>query len=220
MTTHKAQQKGGRVTATKLRQAALDRYYQSPNICQQCKKIIDVKDNEKVQFVRVRKFCSQSCSTIHRNKTIKRKSKNETSICLKCNAIVYNKRLSSGGYYKRSYCDKCCRYSKRSSITSLTKKELFTKRKNWQSARSSVQRNAREVFLKSNLPKKCKICNYDHHIEISHIRSVSDFPDDVLISTINDISNLIALCPNHHWEYDNGILKFGCQLPPKLTVHS
>lgn len=39
-----------------------------------------------------------------------------------------------------------------------------------------------------------------------HIRAVSDFSDDALISEINDISNLIALCPNHHYEYDAGIL--------------
>ena len=38
---------------------------------------------------------------------------------------------------------------------------------------------------------------------MAHIKAVSDFNDDTLISEINDIDNLIALCPNHHWEYDN-----------------
>ena len=35
---------------------------------------------------------------------------------------------------------------------------------------------------------------------------MSDFSDDAKISEINDIRNLIALCPNHHWEFDNGKL--------------
>lgn len=57
------------------------------------------------------------------------------------------------------------------------------------------------------MPYKCAICGYDKHIEIAHIKAVSDFEDSVKISEINSINNLIALCPNHHWEYDNNILK-------------
>ena len=37
--------------------------------------------------------------------------------------------------------------------------------------------------------------------------AVSDFDDSALISEINSKDNLIALCPNHHWEYDHGLLK-------------
>ena len=35
-------------------------------------------------------------------------------------------------------------------------------------------------------------------------KAVADFDDGTLVSEIN---NLIALCPNHHWEYDNGLLE-------------
>lgn len=38
-------------------------------------------------------------------------------------------------------------------------------------------------------------------------KAVSDFDDSVTIREIDSIDNLIGLCPNHHWEYDNGILK-------------
>lgn len=48
---------------------------------------------------------------------------------------------------------------------------------------------------------------YDKHIEIAHIKAVADFDDGTLVSEINDINNLIALCPNHHWEYDNRLLE-------------
>ena len=59
------------------------------------------------------------------------------------------------------------------------------------------------IYQNSNKPKQCICCNYDKHYEVAHIKAVSDFNDDTLISEINDIDNLIALCPNHHWEYDN-----------------
>ena len=32
---------------------------------------------------------------------------------------------------------------------------------------------------------------------------MSSFNSDALISEINSIDNLIALCPTHHWEFDN-----------------
>lgn len=92
-------------------------------------------------------------------------------------------------------------------ILNKTKGELFTKRKNWQSARSAIRNNARKNFLAYNNFPKCAICGYDKYVEVAHIKAVSDFPDEATISEINSISNLIGLCPNHHWEYDNGIIK-------------
>ena len=62
-------------------------------------------------------------------------------------------------------------------------------------------------FIKSNKEQKCAICGYTNHIEVAHIKAVSDFSDNTMIKDINSIENLIALCPNHHWEYDNGLLK-------------
>lgn len=92
------------------------------------------------------------------------------------------------------------------NLLSKTKGELFNNRKNWQSARSAIQKNARNVFKSKNKELKCYICGYDKHVEIAHIKPVSEFDDNTTIAEINDIDNLIALCPNHHWEYDNKLL--------------
>ena len=92
------------------------------------------------------------------------------------------------------------------SISDKTKGELFKQRKNWQSARTSIRKNAYKVFSRQNPNPKCAICGYKYHIEIAHIKAVSDFDDDATIREINSITNLIGLCPNHHWEYDNGII--------------
>lgn len=45
------------------------------------------------------------------------------------------------------------------------------------------------------------------HVEIAHIKPVSEFDGDSTIADINSLKNLIYLCPNHHWEFDNNIIK-------------
>lgn len=96
---------------------------------------------------------------------------------------------------------------KANPVSDQTKGQLFNSRKNWQSARSSIRKWAQRAYEESNKPQKCAICGYNLHIEIAHIKAVSEFSDDTLVSEINHPDNLIGLCPNHHWEYDNGILK-------------
>lgn len=97
-------------------------------------------------------------------------------------------------------------YEGKQEVASQTKGELFSNRSNYQSARGSIRRHAQNIFEKSVKEKKCAVCGYDKHYEVAHIKAVADFDDTILISEINDINNLIALCPNHHWEYDNGLL--------------
>lgn len=88
-----------------------------------------------------------------------------------------------------------------------TKGEIFSEFNSWQSARSFIRKKAQENYINSCKPLKCAICGYDKHVEIAHIKAVSNFSEDTTIGEINSIDNLIALCPNHHWEYDSGVLK-------------
>lgn len=53
----------------------------------------------------------------------------------------------------------------------------------------------------------CEICNYSNAVQICHIISISKWPKDTLIKTVNARNNIIFLCPNHHWELDHNILK-------------
>ena len=93
-------------------------------------------------------------------------------------------------------------------IDIMTKKELLEKRKTYQSYRSSIAKHSRSTYFNSGKPKACAVCGYNKHIEIAHVISVSSFSDDTFIGEINDIKNLIPLCPNHHWEFDNNLLEF------------
>jgi hypothetical protein len=71
---------------------------------------------------------------------------------------------------------------------------------------AQVRRIARQTYRNSNRPKYCINCGYNTHYEVCHIRPITDFPLETKVGTINDLSNLVALCPNCHWEFDNDYL--------------
>jgi hypothetical protein len=62
------------------------------------------------------------------------------------------------------------------------------------------------VYLAA-LPKRCVNCGYDKHIEVCHRRALTSYPLDTPIAIVNDLSNLVGLCPNCHWELDHGLLQ-------------
>ena len=70
---------------------------------------------------------------------------------------------------------------------------------------SYVRYIARTLALEAGV-KCCQSCGYDKHYEICHIKAISEFTSDTLIKDINSLNNLIALCPNCHWEFDNNQL--------------
>lgn len=55
-------------------------------------------------------------------------------------------------------------------------------------------------------PMACEACGYETHVDICHVQPVAAFPSDTRIADVNRRSNLVALCRNHHWEFDNGLL--------------
>lgn len=200
---------GGQVTAIRLRQQALDAYYRIPNSCKRCGSVIEVPNGVKVTLVRKKVFCNRSCAVGHNNHVCPKRKRTwsdrplRTFPCHKCGELV----TSRDG--RRKYCDACKTTVRHQSIEYLdvrTKGELFTRSLNWQSARSSLRAHASKIYLRSEKHKWCAICKYSAHVDIAHIRPVRDFPDGALIGEINDIANLIALCPNHHWEFDHGLL--------------
>lgn len=147
-------------------------------------------------------FCNRSCCMKFYNKN-KIKAISKTKDCNFCSAKFEVKRQKNGQFLRTKKCPDCSVFIHHN----MTKGDLFNSRKNWQSARSSIQKHARKIYAKYNKPLICCICNYDNHVEIAHVKSVSEFHNDSLISEINNIDNLIPLCPNHHWEYDNGFKK-------------
>lgn len=191
----KKQSLGGIAKTQKIRQE----YNRNPNLCLFCKNPILVKDGELLTYIKNKKFCNHSCSASYNNSL--RQKKEILKKCSNCGELfeTYNK--------KNNYCSSICKTINLSiDFIKMTKKELFERRKNYQSARGSIQTHALKFYKKSDKIQKCCICGYDKFFEVAHIKSVSSFSDDTLIEEINNINNLLALCPNHHWELDNGLL--------------
>lgn len=196
------QSAGGKATAIILRKQALERYYASPNTCKRCHKVIEVPDGMKVAQVRVKKFCTRRCSAISSN--IKRGKGNLLIKCLLPDSksfgrlSIYKKEKSIRTVYKKKVSSR--------DIHNSTKKEVFDNGSSWQSARTAIRKHAQDIFDENGKKREC-ICGYKLHTQLCHIKPVSNFDDDSLISEINHIDNLIPLCPTHHWELDNGFLK-------------
>ena len=140
-----------------------------------------------------------------------RHTRNRTGICQRC-GVEFNNRPHKNCYRARKYCTLNCH------TLNKRKGELKNDRHSYQSWRSHIQRNARLVYMRSNKERVCIICKYSNHVEICHIKPVSEFNNEALMSEINSIDNLVALCPNHHWEVDNGVLRLNDIMIKKIAV--
>lgn len=210
--------------ARNQRERSLRAYYANPNYCQHCGSLILLTKNLLPSDVRVKKFCNRSCAVAHNNSVVlKDRMKSIAESCSEEDFIAaYNSSdnyvqlgtaigytFVNSGVSKRLKAriaqlgldeyESCIR----NPIDRLTKGELMQSRPNWQSWRSSIQKGARSVYRNSSKPKRCVVCGYDKTYEVAHIKSVSDFDEDTMISDINNVDNLVALCPNHHWEFDH-----------------
>jgi hypothetical protein len=126
--------------------------------------------------------------------------------------------LSTGAYTPKRFCDPCRvkrraenRFEKNGKydkpIEERTKGDLKALEPNPAWVRSRITGHSRRVYQASEKPMKCFVCDFPHGIQICHKKPISEFSDDTLISEVNDIKNLVALCPNHHWMLDHGLLK-------------
>ena len=196
---------GGIATAAKLRRQALNSYYLNPNRCRHCGAVIRVPEKSKVTDIRSKRFCNRSCAAAYNNHAYPKRKRSDNRPMISCHSCGI---LINTGDLRRRYCD-TCKYQSRRVVNALgkrTKEGLFSSSANWQSARSSLRIHACKVYARSNKARECVACGYSLHVNIAHRRPVSAFPDTALISEINHISNLVALCPNHHWEFDHGFL--------------
>lgn len=135
------------------------------------------------------KFCSRSCSTTYINQTHPRRKK--TGVCKKCSTPI------RAGW---AYCKDC---REKRALEDPTLEEVLS---TWgdRSLYNNVRHRARNLFQPKGKP--CSICGYSIHVEVCHIQPISTFPLNTRVSVINSSSNIILLCPNHHWELDHGML--------------
>ena len=71
------------------------------------------------------------------------------------------------------------------------------------SSRNSHIRGLARIQHKDLLKQPCAYCGYTRHVELCHIKAVSSFSEESLVSEVNSVDNVIQLCRNCHWEFDH-----------------
>ena len=144
-------------------------------------------------------FCSRSCAASFNNKVVpKRATKKKCHICgNKVKSYRHNKCETHWQEYLES---------KPEFIRNKTLKEYFHK-KSLQNLHSSsksahIRLLARSWFKHLTL-LPCDKCGYKLHVELFHIKPISSFNENSTLGEVNSPNNIIQLCPNCHWEFDN-----------------
>jgi len=145
------------------------------------------------------KYCSRSCAAKETNKTPKRKLLDR--VCSDCGTKIDRKDR----FDRRTVCDECNRNVV--DWTSITYGEL-TEKRSYQ-IHSRIRDLARRSYKKTGNKLECQVCGYNKHVVIHHIKPIGEHSNDTPIAEINDIENLMCLCPNHHWEIHNGVFYKG-----------
>lgn len=186
----------------KRRKKALTNYYNNPCYCKQCGKIIKVKPKEKNCDVKKRTFCSIKCTNLYAKENAKSyPNRCQCKIQQLTDAQIINGIENSNSWTELSFnLGYKNRFSKKGkeelidrleklnlletfiqkiensiSLKKKTKKEVFENTKNWQSARSWIQKRAREAYQKSDKPKSCIVCGYNKTYQVAHIKAVQIF---------------------------------------------
>lgn len=142
------------------------------------------------------KFCSKSCSASYNNTLYpKRKLKRK---CSKCDNNVKSYRHTLCREHHEEY--KNTKYKNKTIGEYRQLSSVKGKHPSW--TNSHIRSFARS-WLRHLTKLPCSICGYDKHVELAHIIAVSKFADTALLSEVNSEENIIQLCPNCHWEFDN-----------------
>jgi hypothetical protein len=140
------------------------------------------------------KFCSRSCAASHTNKTSPKRRL--MGSCLECAAPIQSRLLRCSA----------CRAKASPKLKTIgfyrQKLSIMGKHPSWLHAHI---REMNRAWNKDLTQKPCARCGYSKHVELAHILPLSNFPDDARLEEVNAPRNIVQLCPNCHWEFDNGL---------------
>lgn len=153
------------------------------------------------------KYCSRSCSaSVNGSLYPKKKAYRKQRICKRCSQ-TFTRSVNHCSYY---LCPICLKAYKESSISKDMRLAYFYsarcmvgKHPSW---KNSEIRRLNRKWNASLLLFPCANCGYDKHVELAHIKAITSFPKTAKIGDVNDLSNVIQLCRNCHWELDHGLL--------------
>ena len=142
------------------------------------------------------RFCSKSCAAKFNNKKFPKRKL--AKICTKCENLVKSHRHTLCSIHFEEYRE---RFKNDKTLKEYREKASVSgKHPSWINAH--VRGFARS-WLKHLTDRPCAKCGYELHVELAHIKGLSEFDENTLLSEVNSENNVIQLCPNCHWEFDN-----------------
>jgi hypothetical protein len=183
-------------------------YYENPNRCKHCEKIIEVKDTENPSETKRRKFCNRSCSASFNNTG---KTKNvlgtngtakediKSKVCPQCGGPKVG---------KADICKEC--HVKNTHVAFKTLGYYIEDEQYLTSKCQAIRSDARRVIESSTREKMCVLCknhDFDSILEVHHVKGILEFTKESFIYQINDEDNLIWVCPNHHAMIEKKLIK-------------
>lgn len=163
--------------------------------CLNCKKVFE-KEPKAIKKS-PNHFCSRSCACSYNNKAFpKRKCKRK---CF-CGDPVKSHRHTRCERHWNEWHKERGRYK---AITIGEYREKLSVKGKHPSWVNVGIRGLGRTWFKELLKQPCKHCGYNKHVELCHIKPISEFSDDTPLSVVNSPDNVIQLCPNCHWEFDN-----------------
>lgn len=174
-------------------------YNNNPNKCLYCSSDI-LCINRKLNEVKIKKFCNTSCAASFNNAG-SRKHGDAPVFC----ACGNSKTKKSNKCKKCRIEDQSKNYEQKTLLESCNKKAIYTASKF-----NEIRSKARAKLIKLGVEKKCKFCTTDEFIdilEVAHIKGIREFSEDTKIEEVNNISNLMYICPSHHRMFDKKLIK-------------
>lgn len=172
-------------------------------ICKSCDNVKYLKNCLNCQTPTYNpKFCSKTCSAQVTNKLYPKRIRK--TICTRCKTITKSYRHTLCDLHHKEYMNNKFEVLKELTLQDYWSKDSL-KNLHPSSKNAHIRAQARSNF-KDLISKPCHNCGYDKHVELCHIKPIRDFLPTSKIKEVNSYDNLIQLCPNCHWEFDNGLI--------------
>ena len=112
-------------------------------------------------------------------------------------------------YKKSKLCIECRLKERRNSIKERTLFSYIGGHKYLATKCNEIRKDARRTLEESQKEKVCTYCKnheFDKILEVHHLKGILEFDQSDTIGTINNIDNLVWMCPNHHRMLELGLI--------------
>lgn len=146
-----------------------------------------------------RHFCSRSCSASNSNKRNPKRKRLQRK-CAWCRSKFTPSTKGKGS--RSTLCPPCRKKRDRREVSLgeyHSRDSVTGKHSSWKNSHIRLLNRS----WNKHLVGPCEVCGYAKHVELCHIRPITDFPPEALLKEVNSESNNVVLCRNHHWEFDH-----------------